>query len=169
MEIVIAIATPILAFLGAILGYWISALSSRKDRRHQLAMAALDKRLNTHQQAITIWISIYIGNFTMSIYSIPTVLRLARTSLIGNLMQLVMARVPWLRLARTSLIGNLNPVRLPGYAPLRLARTSLIGNLPSTKRQQMPQLRLARTSLIGNFEEKRPIPLQRSCGWRAPL
>ena len=58
MEIVIAIATPILAFLGAILGYWISALSSRKDRRHQLSMAALDKRLNTHQEAVTIWFSI---------------------------------------------------------------------------------------------------------------
>ena len=55
MEIVIAIATPILAFLGAILGYWISALSSRKDRKHQLSMAALEKRLAVHQEAVTIW------------------------------------------------------------------------------------------------------------------
>ncbi len=58
MEIVIAIATAIMAFLGAMIGYWISARSSRKDRKHQLAMAALEKRLEVHQEAITIWFSI---------------------------------------------------------------------------------------------------------------
>ena len=63
MEIAIPIATAIMAFLGAMIGHWISARSSRKDRKHQLAMAALDKRLNAHQQAITIWISIYHNLF----------------------------------------------------------------------------------------------------------
>ena len=59
MEILIAIATPILAFAGAILGHWISAHSSRKERKHQLAMAALEKRLAVHQQAFNRWISIF--------------------------------------------------------------------------------------------------------------
>ena len=63
MEIIIAIVTPIMAFLGAIFGYWISALSSRKDRKHQLAMAALEKRLKAHQEAITICFGIWHNIF----------------------------------------------------------------------------------------------------------
>ena len=58
MEIAIPIATAIMAFLGAMIGHWISAHSSRKERKHQLAMAALEKRLAVHQEAITIWCSI---------------------------------------------------------------------------------------------------------------
>ena len=58
MEIAIPIATAIIALLGAVVGYWISARSSRKDRKHQLAMAALEKRLAVHQEAIAIWFSI---------------------------------------------------------------------------------------------------------------
>ena len=54
MEIVIAIATPILAFAGAMFGHFISARSARKDRKQQLAMAALEKRLAIHQEAYII-------------------------------------------------------------------------------------------------------------------
>ena len=63
MEIIIAIATPITAFLGAILGHWISVRSSRQERKHQLAMAALEKRLHVHQEAITICFSIWHNIF----------------------------------------------------------------------------------------------------------
>ena len=51
IAIVIAIATPILAFAGAMFGHFISARSARKDRKQQLAMAALKKRLAIHQEA----------------------------------------------------------------------------------------------------------------------
>ena len=63
MEIVIAIATPITALLGAVVGYWISTRSSRKDRKHQLAMAALEKRLAVHQEGITICFGIWHNIF----------------------------------------------------------------------------------------------------------
>ena len=59
IAIVIAIATPILAFAGAMFGYWISARSARKDRRHQLSMAALEKRLAIHQEAYILCYNIY--------------------------------------------------------------------------------------------------------------
>ena len=55
IEIIIAIAAPILAFAGAMFGHLISARSARKDRKQQLAMAALDKRLAVHQEAFYHW------------------------------------------------------------------------------------------------------------------
>ena len=55
MEIAIPIVTAIIALLGAMIGHWISARSSRQDRKYQLAMAALEKRIEVYQEAFYHW------------------------------------------------------------------------------------------------------------------
>jgi hypothetical protein len=57
------VASGIGGFVGAVLGSGITALVqstvARKNRRQQLRMAALDRRLQAHQEAYHLWQRLY--------------------------------------------------------------------------------------------------------------
>ena len=66
ITIVVAVATPLLAFGGAMFGHWLSSRTSKEatratldqresERRQSLAMAALSERLAKHQEAFALW------------------------------------------------------------------------------------------------------------------
>ena len=77
IAIAIAIASPILAFLGAMFGYWIFARSAKKDREHQLSMAMLPERLKAHREAYVIWWDIFVKALSTDI-SAPSKLELSQ-------------------------------------------------------------------------------------------